>query len=94
MKYRDSNSASPPSFQLLFDEPTAALILSESHQTRINRRREDEARLNRGEPIQGPAWIRDGARRIKYRGSDLKAYVASLDSVVDVETRARSSQHD
>jgi hypothetical protein len=65
---------------LLLNEAVAATILDESEQTRRIRRYEDQKRLIRGEPIQGPAWIRDGKKRIKYRMSDLQAYVDCLPS--------------
>jgi hypothetical protein len=67
----------------LVNEATAAAILDESHEQRKKNRREDQKRLERSEPIKGPAWIRDGERRIKYRPKHLRDYAASLPTILD-----------
>ena len=58
---------------LLLNESTAAALLDESEQTRRLRRYEDEKRLKQGDPIHGPAWVRDG-KRVKYRLADIRSY--------------------
>ncbi len=58
---------------LFVNEKTAAKMLDESYELRRRRRYEDEARLASGEPMQGPPWLRDGAR-IKYSIASLREY--------------------
>jgi hypothetical protein len=67
---------------LMLNESDSAAVLNESEQTRRIRRYEDQKRLNRGDPIEGPKWIRDG-KRIKYRISDLQTYVDNLTPAPD-----------
>lgn len=59
---------------LMVAEPVAADMLDESYETRRRRRYDDQKRLERGEPIEGPPWIQDGGR-IKYRVRDIEDYV-------------------
>ena len=77
---RDTSGIAP----LLLSEAAAAAILDESEQTRRIRRYEDQKRLERGETIQGPAWIRDGKKRIKYRFTDLQSYAAKVPNCLDL----------
>ncbi len=67
----------------LVNEPTAAYVVDESHEQRKKNRREDQKRLERGEPIKGPAWIRDGERRIKYRPQVLHEHAVSLPTIIE-----------
>ena len=78
---------------IFVDEKMAAKMLDESHELRRRRRYEDEARLTSGEPMQGPAWLRDGAR-VKYRVSALREYALrrpDIQAMLDPKTMPRRS---
>ena len=73
---------------IFVDEKIAAKMLDESYELRRRRRYEDEARLARYEPMEGPPWLKDGAR-IKYSIASLREYALGYP---DIRTKFNSNK--